>query len=108
MSLKKSHGCAMFRSKRSPRQRPPISFACSRSIRMRSDFARSFVVAIFVALVALPSFAQQIYEDLIVAVANDRADEVKRLLARGMDPNSVDPNGDPLLVIASRAGYRAT
>ena len=40
--------------------------------------------------------AQQVYEDLIAAVANDRADEVKRLIARGMDANSVDPNGDPI------------
>ena len=52
--------------------------------------------------------AQQVYEDLIAAVANDRADEVKRLIARGMDANSVDPNGDPLLFTAARNGYRAT
>jgi uncharacterized protein len=52
--------------------------------------------------------AQQIYDDLIFAVANDRADEVKRLIARGMDASSVDPNGDPLLFTAARNGYRAT
>ena len=54
------------------------------------------------------AMAQQVYEDLIAAVANDRADEVKRLIARGMDANSVDPNGDPLLFTAARNGYRAT
>ena len=70
--------------------------------------ARTLVVAFLLAIAAAPAVAQQVYEDLIIAVANDRADEVKRLLARGMDANSVDPNGDPLLFIAARAGYRAT
>jgi uncharacterized protein len=70
--------------------------------------ARTLVVAFLLAIAAAPAFAQQVYEDMIIAVANDRADEGKRLLARGMDPNSVDPNGDPLLFIAARAGYRAT
>jgi len=69
---------------------------------------RILLIAVVLAVGSAPAFAQQIYEDLIVAVANDRADEVKRLLARGMDPNSVDPNGDPLLFIAARAGNRAT
>jgi uncharacterized protein len=60
------------------------------------------------ASAATAAMAQQVYEDLIVAVANDRADEVKRLVARGMDANSVDPNGEPLLYTAARSGYRAT
>ena len=75
---------------------------------MRTDRARAVFAAIWFAMAAVPALAQQIYDDLIVAVANDRADEVKRLLARGMDANSVDPNGDPLLFIAARAGYGAT
>ncbi|HEY3177407.1 MAG TPA: ankyrin repeat domain-containing protein [Casimicrobiaceae bacterium] len=66
------------------------------------------VIWLFAAIVAVPAMAQRVYEDLIVAVANDRADEVKRLILRGMDPNSVDPNGDPLLFTAARNGYRAT
>jgi uncharacterized protein len=75
---------------------------------MSISHARTLVVAFLLVIAAAPAFAQQVYEDLIIAVANDRADEVKRLLARGLDPNSVDPNGDPLLFIAARAGYRAT
>jgi len=74
---------------------------------MLTKCARAIVVALLL-VVAAPSFAQQLYEDLIVAVVNDRADEVKRLLSRGLDPNSVDPTGDPLLVIAARAGNAAT
>jgi uncharacterized protein len=75
---------------------------------MFTDRLRSLVICLFIALTTAPALAQQVYEDLIIAVANDRADDVKRLLARGLDPNSVDPNGDPLLFTASRAGYRAT
>lgn len=74
---------------------------------MLTKCVRAIVVALLLA-VAAPTFAQQVYEDLIIAVVNDRADEVKRLLSRGLDPNSVDPNGDPLLFIASRAGNTAT
>src|SRR5689334_2282827 len=69
---------------------------------------RMLIAAFLLAIAAMPAFAQRVYEDLIIAVSNDRADEVKRLLARGMDANSVDPHGDPLLFIAARAGYRAT
>lgn len=58
--------------------------------------------------VALPAFAQQAYEDLILAVVNDRAAEVRQFLARGADPNSVDPSGEPLIVIAARNGNAAT
>ena len=48
--------------------------------------------------------AQQLLEDLSIAVANDRIAQVRELLARGMDPDSVDANGDPLIVIAARNG----
>jgi uncharacterized protein len=75
---------------------------------MFTRLTRAFLLSVALAISSVPISAQQVYEDLIVAVANDRADEVKRLLARGMDPSSVDPHGDPLLFIAARAGYRAT
>jgi ankyrin repeat protein len=52
--------------------------------------------------------AQQVYDDVIAAVNNDRAAELRGLLARGVDPNSVDPGGNPLLYTAARAGYGAT
>jgi len=76
----------------------------------RSPIRLLFVVAIAMPLALLATVArgQQAYEDFLAAVANDRADEVKKLLARGIDPNTVDKNGDPALVIASRLGYVAT
>ena len=52
--------------------------------------------------------AQRVYDDVIAAVNNDRAAELRGLLARGVDPNSVDPSGNPLLYTAARAGYAAT
>ena len=58
------------------------------------------------ALSSLPvaALAQGLLDDLAVAVANDRTDEVRRLLARGMDPDSVDANGETMLCIAARSG----
>jgi ankyrin repeat protein len=77
----------------------------------RIPLSRGLLVVV-VALASLwlnaTAVAQQIHEDFVVAVANDRAEDVKKLLARGIDPNSVDKNGDPALVVAARAGYVAT
>jgi len=72
----------------------------------RRALARAALCALL--LVPLPSLAQKAYDDLILAVVNDRVGELKALLARGADPNSVDPGGDPLLVIAARNGTVAT
>ena len=47
--------------------------------------------------------AQTVQDDFPIAVLNDRAAEVKRMLAAGADPNMVDRNGDPMIVIAARA-----
>jgi len=52
--------------------------------------------------------AQGLYEKFIEAVTTDRSDEVSALLARGIDPNTVDPNADPVLLIASRAGFETS
>ena len=52
--------------------------------------------------------AQNTLDDFMIAVANDRVPQVRALLARGIDPNSVDAAGDPALFIAARAGNAAT
>jgi len=71
-----------------------------------------FVYRVLLALAAVMALARpalaQSYEDFVFAVANDRAPMVKALLDRGMDPNTVDPKGEPALVVAARAGYSAT
>jgi len=67
------------------------------------------LLAVFVvfAASAAPAFADM-YEDFIFAVSNDRVSLVKDLLAKGVDPNTVSPNGEPVLVIAARAGNTGT
>jgi hypothetical protein len=68
---------------------------------------RPFAAALALAW-ALPLAAQGLLDDFFVAVANDRAADVRAMLARGIDPDSVDANGDPALVTAARAGNAAT
>ncbi|OLL31383.1 hypothetical protein BTH42_12220 [Burkholderia sp. SRS-W-2-2016] len=53
------------------------------------------------ALVAVPAHAAPI-DSLIKSVKFDDVDGVNKLLAKGMDPNSVDSQGIPLLVLAAR------
>ena len=73
---------------------------------MRPDL-RTFLAAVALAF-ALPAFAQQILDDFFIAVANDRVPDVRALLKRGVDPNSVDASGDTGLIVAARAGSAAT
>jgi ankyrin repeat protein len=77
----------------------------------RRTFLRTAVIlsTIFGAsALPLPARAQQLYDDFVLAIENDRAEEVKRMLARGMDPNTVTRDGDPVLLSAARAGNAGT
>lgn len=40
------------------------------------------------------------YDDFFGAIQRDDAQAVRALLARGFDPNTVDPNGNPALIVA--------
>ena len=60
------------------------------------------------AMAQAPAAAPGLYERFVQSVATDRSDDVAALLARGMDPNTVDPNGEPMLVVAARAGWQPT
>jgi ankyrin repeat protein len=80
---------------------------------MRIDTARRAAGVLTCALLGLAPDAAQpqpqgLYERFVQSVAIDRYDDVAALLARGMDPNTVDPNGEPVLVVASRAGWVQT
>jgi ankyrin repeat protein len=66
------------------------------------------LVLLFLALAAALPARADLYEDFIIAVSNDRASQVREFLARGVDPNTVGPNGEPALVLAARANYTAT
>jgi len=69
---------------------------------------RSFLLFVMSAVFAPVLLAQNLLDDFFIAVANDRASDVRAMLVRGLDPNSVDVNGDPALVVAVRNGSAAT
>jgi ankyrin repeat protein len=68
---------------------------------------KRFFLLLACLLASLPARAD-LYEDFITAVSNDRVAQVREYLARGVDPNTVGPNGEPALVLAARANYTAT
>lgn len=43
-------------------------------------------------------------DEFALAAQNDRDDEVRAMLARGMDPDTVGPDGNPVLLTAAREG----
>lgn len=75
-------------------------------MRTRTDW-RLFLALLLLAA-ATPLRAQQLLSDYFIAVANDRAGDVRDYLKRGVDPNVSDENGDTGLIVASRAGNAAT
>jgi ankyrin repeat protein len=76
---------------------------------MTTDRTRRRILLATVLVAASPALhAQTLLDDFVRAVADDRAEEVRRLLARGMDPDSVDARGDTMLCIAARNGSRAS
>src|SRR5256885_11539454 len=78
----------------------------------QAEQLRSLCLALLIVLgvLALPTsaLAQALYERFIQAVTVDRSDEVSALLARGIDPDTVDPEGNPALVVAARSGFEPT
>jgi ankyrin repeat protein len=77
------------------------ALASARRGASRAAIAGAFACAALSALVAAPAQAAPI-DSLIKSVKFDDVDGVNKLLAKGMDPNSVDNQGIPLLVIAAR------
>ena len=67
----------------------------------RAALAATVACAALSSLIAAPAEAAPI-DSLIKSVKFDDVDGVKKLLAKGMDPNSVDNQGMPLLVLAAR------
>ena len=74
---------------------------------LRGTAARCLVALTLLAFGPTPALADA-YEDFVFAVSNDRVPQVKELLAKGIDPNTVAPNGEPVLVIAARFGFAGT
>jgi ankyrin repeat protein len=59
--------------------------------------------AVMILGAARPAFAG-VYDEIIVAARDDRADVVTDLVRRGMDPNTSDASGTTLLMFAVRNG----
>lgn len=57
-----------------------------------------------VAILGTGAVYAQLNDDLAFAIANDRVPLVKQLLGKGIDPNSVDAQGEPMLLLAVRGG----
>lgn len=55
-----------------------------------------------IALIGFNSALAGSYDDFFIAIKRDSASTVRALLARGFDPNTVDPNGVPGLILAVR------
>ncbi|WP_345814094.1 ankyrin repeat domain-containing protein [Paraburkholderia sp. PREW-6R] len=67
----------------------------------RIALVAALACAALASLIASPAQAAPI-DSLIKSVKFDDVDGVNKLLAKGMDPNSVDNQGIPLLVLAAR------
>jgi len=69
----------------------------------RAAMAATLACAALASLIAVPVAAVAApIDSLIKSVKFDDVDGVRKLLAKGMDPNSVDTYGMPLLVLAAR------
>ncbi|MFM0336627.1 ankyrin repeat domain-containing protein [Paraburkholderia fungorum] len=79
----------------------PTVLGAARRAASRLAFAATLACAALASLVAVPAHAAPI-DSLIKSVKFDDVDGVNKLLAKGMDPNSVDNQGIPLLVLAAR------
>lgn len=68
---------------------------------MRIQLNKLLTVSVFLALsqAALSQTADQI-NDFVKAAKFDNASEVRSLLAKGVTPNAVDSNGNPMLLLA--------
>lgn len=96
-------------------ERRPASIDCGAAncrapvpgVRTRRRTMLACLLILLGATFGAPASAD-LLDDLTAAVANDRSGDVKALLARGMDPDSVDQSGEPMLCIAARNGYVTT
>jgi uncharacterized protein len=71
------------------------------------DRFASLLLVCLLAVTARGAFAS-VNDDLVIAVVNDRASQVRELLAKGADPNAIAPTGEPVLLIAARSGHVPT
>lgn len=70
---------------------------------------RKILTLLLAAAIAVGGLAHAgSYEDALDAAANGQSKALAELLARGIDPDTTDQNGNTLLILAARDGYAAT
>lgn len=67
---------------------------------MRNYFKKTIILIVFFGFSAV--FAG-VYEDFFSAINRDQPRELEQLLARGLDPNTVNSNGQPGLLVAMQS-----
>src|SRR4029450_9512787 len=88
-----------------PRSARPLPTTSSDSSGFR--LMRKLLAVLLLSSLSFTARADM-YEDFIIAINNDRVAQVKEFLAKGIDPNTVGPHGEPALVLAARANYTGT
>lgn len=73
-------------------------------IKLNNLLLLKILCAAFVWLAFAQPASAQSEEDLWVYVRNDRAEDVQTLLSRGLDPNTRDGRGNPIIMQAVRDG----
>ena len=66
------------------------------------------VLAVTLGWGIAPLFAADLVEDTALAVQNGDTATMKKLLAKGIDPNTTDEKGNPLLNLAAANGDEAS
>ena len=69
---------------------------------LRRHGRMSVRVLILLAALWCTSVRAGAFEDFFLAIKNDNAAAVKSMLDRGMDPNTIDPEGEPALIRSLR------
>jgi len=79
-------------------------------MRVPNDALRRLAATAIVAscLFVSPGARAGSYEDSIQAASNGATRQLEQLLARGIEPDTVDPNGNTLLILAAREGHADT
>lgn len=71
------------------------------NMKFNQLFLKGLFLALFAFLLSAPAAAQS-RDDLWIFVRNDRADDVQALIRRGLDPNTRDQRGNPIIMQAVR------
>src|SRR5574338_145410 len=99
MSPKRSRGCATSRWSASLRRRPKISSTCSATPGDPDPMKRTILAALFALALGSASAQASSYDDSLNAARLGDPRPLVQLLSRGLDPDTVDEQGNTLLIL---------